>query len=120
MASILIVDDELSNTQALSLILGDEGYDVVVATNGATALSTLNSFKPDLILTDFMMPMMNGAQLVKAVRQSALHARVKIVMMSGASEESLLSAKPHYDAFLRKPFDIDMLLAQINCLLGTS
>jgi len=119
-ASILIVDDELSNTQALSLILSDEGYDVVVSASGATALSTLDTFKPDLILTDFMMPMMNGAQLVKAVRQSGLHPNAKIVMMSGASEESLLSVQSYYDAFLRKPFDIDRLLAQINRLLGTS
>ena len=118
MASIFIVDDELSITEALSFILSEEGHHVVVANNGATALSKLAEFKPDLILTDFMMPRMNGAELTRTVRQSEQHASVKIVMMSGALEASLHSVKPLYDAFLRKPFDIDTLLHQLHRLLG--
>jgi len=119
--SILIVDDELSITLALSLILGDEGYNVVVANNGATALSKLDEFKPDLILTDFMMPRMNGAELAQAVRQSEQHASVKILMMSGVLEESLPpDASAFYDAFLRKPFELDTLLNQIDGLLCSS
>ena len=119
MARILIIDDEHANAHALSLVLGCAGHQVSLANNGETALAKLDQVKPDLILTDYMMPRMNGAELAKSVRGSDLHAGVKILLMSGALEESLAEARPYYDAFLRKPFDIDVLFDQVHRLLDT-
>jgi DNA-binding response OmpR family regulator len=115
--NILIVDDEFSSTEALSLILGDEGYRVQVASNGRQALDKLDDPAPDLIITDYMMPVMNGAELTRAVRALPAHERTAILMMSGAPESMLRQGGALYDAFLLKPFDIDTLLEQVRRLL---
>lgn len=117
MRRVLIVDDEFSNLEALELILTEEGYAVSVASDGRQALEKIEASAPDLILTDHMMPVMNGAQLIKALRSDPRHAGIPILLMSGAPESMLRPLVTAYDGFLRKPFDIDTLLEQVESLL---
>ncbi|MCW7537344.1 response regulator [Aquabacterium sp. A7-Y] len=117
MPSILVVDDEFSNLEALALTLSEEGYQVAVASNGRRALEILDEAKPDLIITDHMMPVMNGAQLIEAVRAIDRHAATLILMMSGVPEAMLHGLAEGYDDFLRKPFEIDQLLERVKVLL---
>ncbi|WP_157991420.1 response regulator [Caldimonas tepidiphila] len=117
MRRILIVDDEFSNLEALELILSEEGYGVTVASDGRQALEKLEDAVPDLVLTDHMMPVMNGAQLIQALRSDPRHQAIPILLMSGAPESVLRPLTTAYDAFLRKPFDIDALLQRIKMLL---
>ena len=114
---ILIVDDEFSSTEALALILVEEGYEVATASNGRQALAKLDAFAADLIITDYMMPVLNGAELVRAVRVMPSYAHTPILVMSGAPQ-SMLPADIGDMNFLRKPFNIDRLLHCVSELLS--
>ena len=88
MKTSLVVDAEYANAEALSLILSEEGYRVVCASNGQQGLAKVREESPDLILLDFMMPIMSGPDMGRAVRASAEHAAVKIVLQSGLAEDA--------------------------------
>lgn len=107
---VLLVDDELSSAEVLALVLAGEGYEVTVAPDARQALARLQAAAPDLLVVDFMMPGMNGAELVEAVRADERFGRVPVLMISGAPEGALRPYAAHYDAFLRKPFGLDAFL----------
>ena len=113
---ILLVEDELSSAEVLALLLADDGYEVTVAPDGRQALLRLEEAAPDLLITDFMMPGMNGALLVKALRDMPRYAALPVLMISGAPESALWSYAVPYQAFLRKPFSLDEFLKVVASL----
>lgn len=115
-ARILLVDDELSSTEVLALVLAGEGCHVTVAADGRQALARLEEAAPDLLVTDFMMPGIDGAELLKAVRAMPRYERLPVLMISGAPESALKRYKVQYDAFLRKPFGLDEFLDSLAAL----
>jgi CheY-like chemotaxis protein len=115
---ILVVDDEFSSTEVLALILREEGFGVTVASNGRQALERLDDAAPDLVISDYMMPVMNGAEMARALRGHPGHARVPILMLSSVPESALKVHRDCYDRYLRKPFDLDALLEAVRSLLG--
>ena len=117
-ARILLVEDELSSAEVLALLLADDGYHVTVAPDGRQALLRLEEAAPDLLITDFMMPGMNGAELVRALREMPRHARLPVLLISGAPESALRPYKVPYQAFLRKPFALEQFLSVVGELLG--
>lgn len=114
---ILVVDDELSNAEVLALILHEEGFLVTVAGDGRQALERIEQAAPDLLITDYMMPGMSGVELARAVRQLPRHRNLPVLLMSGAAASTLSAHAQHFDAFLRKPFDIEALLKAVQSLL---
>lgn len=116
---ILLVDDEISGAQVLGMILAEQGYLVTVVGDGRQALARLEEAAPDLLVTDFMMPFMNGADLVRVVRAHAAHARLPVLVISGAPEAALRAYKLDYQAFLRKPFGFDAFVDTVRRLLPT-
>ncbi|TFZ00789.1 response regulator [Ramlibacter henchirensis] len=110
---ILLVEDEFSSAEVLALLLADAGYHVTVAADGRQALSRLEDAAPDLLVTDFMMPGMNGAELVKALRATPRYADLPVLLISGAPESALRPYKVPYQAFLRKPFALDEFLRAV-------
>jgi CheY-like chemotaxis protein len=116
--TILVVDDELANAEVLSLILQDEGYRVFCASNGRQGLERVAEVQPQLIILDYMMPIMNGADMGHAVRASAQLRHIKILMNSSLPEASVLQQFSGYDAFLRKPYNVDLALQIIARLLA--
>jgi CheY-like chemotaxis protein len=117
--TILIVDDELGNAEVLSLILEDEGYRVFCAANGRDGLDRVREVRPDLVVLDFMMPVMNGAEMGHALRANPATAHIKIVMNSSLPEASVAQRFALFDAFLRKPYSIDAALDTIRGLLAS-
>lgn len=115
-ARILLVDDEMSSAEVLALVLASEGYEVTVAADGHQAMSRLMEADPDVLITDFMMPGMHGADLVHAVRKIERFKDLPIMMMSGAPESALRSYGAPYDVFLRKPFGLDDFLGALLSL----
>ncbi|MBC7714602.1 MAG: response regulator [Rhizobacter sp.] len=114
--TILLVDDEKDILVALKELLEMEGYVVITAGNGKTGLQMYNDFKPDLIITDIMMPVMNGHEMIKLIREEPHLSQVPIIVMS--SVISLASAvDPQWNYFIRKPSGIDDLLKVIVKLL---
>lgn len=113
---VLLVDDELSGTEVLALILAGEGYQVTVASDGRQALARLAEAAPELLIVDFMMPGMNGAELVHAVRALDGYETVPVLLISGAPESALRSYQVPYQGFLRKPFSLEALLAALDAV----
>ena len=106
MAVVLVVDDEFGIVKLLEEVLTDEGHRVVIATNGRQALERAGKEKPSLVVSDFMMPVMDGAALVNAMRADPQLADVPVVIMSSMPEATVAERSPSYVAFLRKPFNI--------------
>lgn len=118
MKTILVVDDEQASAEVLSLILEDEGYRVYCAANGLAGLERARELRPDLIILDFMMPLMNGAELGLALRADAELRKIRILMNSSLAEANIRARFDGYDRFLRKPYDIDRALSAISELLA--
>lgn len=117
MKTILVVDDELANAEVLSLILEEEGYRVFCASNGRQGLDRVAEVRPDLVVLDFMMPLMNGADMGKALRASPATRHIKILMNSSLTEDAVREHFSEYDHFLRKPYSIDSALQVVAKLL---
>lgn len=114
---VLLVDDELSSAEVLALILAGEDYHVTLAADARQALARLDEAAPDILVVDFMMPGMNGAELVKEIRKNPRYENVPVLLISGAPEAALRRYDVRYDAFLRKPFGLDLFLRTLKGLL---
>lgn len=119
MKLVMIVEDEYGNAEVLQLLLEAEGYRVAAASNGKIALELLAGEKPALILSDFMMPVMNGAELGEAVRQDPALCHIPFVFMSATSQDVVRKAFPNFDAFLVKPFNLDTMLSVVERLVDS-
>lgn len=118
MRTVLVVDDEFGTVEVLVAALEDAGYRVLTAANGRRALERLEENRPDLVISDFMMPLMDGAALVLAMRSNPAYRDIPIIMMSAAPESALRKRLDGYEAFLRKPFRVPALLERIVSILG--
>lgn len=116
MRTILVVDDEFGTVEVLVAALEDEGYRVFTAANGRRALDILEENKPDLVISDFMMPLLDGPAMVAAMRNDPAFRDVPVIMMSSAPETALRKRLDGYEAFLRKPFRIAALLAVVRAV----
>lgn len=116
-ALLLIVDDEVDITDTYALFFELHGFDVMTANDGIAALSSLAGRTPDLIVSDCMMPHMDGVEFSRCVRALPATAHTPIILMSGAPELHELD-RATYDIFLRKPVLLPRLLAEIGRLLA--
>ena len=117
MKTILVVDDELGSAEVLSLILEEEGYRAFCAVNGRQALIQARDVVPDLVIVDYMMPLMNGAEFSRELRADPQFVDTKIVLNSGQPESAIREHFEDYDAFLRKPFKVETLLELVERLV---
>jgi CheY-like chemotaxis protein len=113
---VLVVDDEAALREAVAVLLRDEGYAVLTATDGRAALSVLATEAPDLVLMDVMMPGMDGREAYLAMRAHPNGRAIPIVLSSAAADPAGLD--PSISGFLPKPFDIDELLQLVARLLA--
>jgi two-component system, OmpR family, response regulator MprA len=113
--TILVVDDEPLIRDVLVDLLRDEGYAVVTADDGLSALEVVREEAPALVLMDVMMPRMNGCAAFRAMRGHIQGDGLPIVLMSAMAEPADLD--PEIAAFLRKPVDLEDLLALVARLL---
>lgn len=118
MKKILLVEDTLHLAEEISDLLRMAGYDVMMVSNGLSALGVLKTFKPDLILTDLLMPGMDGFELIGRIRGMEDYGHVPIVIFSAKAQEEdryramLVGA----DEFISKPCQATELLAAISTL----
>ena len=118
MKTILVVDDELGSAEVLSLILEEEGYRTFCAVNGRQALIQARDVVPDLVIVDYMMPLMNGADFSRELRADPQFDNTRILLNSGLPETAIRDDFDGYDAFLRKPFKVETLLELIQHFIG--
>jgi CheY-like chemotaxis protein len=118
--TILIVDDELGLLEVLEFILTDAGYTVVSALNGQDALARLEKTKPDLAILDFMMPILDGGSLIKAIRSNERLQAMPIILASALPEQTVRQRCAGFDTFLRKPYQTEQLMQEISRLIDHS
>ena len=113
--NILVVDDEEAMVESLKIGLESNGYRVFGAYDGKEALDHLfHGVRIDLLITDYLMPAMNGLDLLAAVRRS--HPTLSVMIMTAYAETSVLieALRNHCDSFIEKPFSLDQLLVEIE------
>lgn len=115
---VLLVEDELGLSKLMVMILEDEGYRVVEAANGAQGLARLEQEKPALIITDYMMPELNGYEMVCTIRKNPAFDDVPILMMSAALPQQL-PVGDLVDDFLPKGTGLERLVTTIRRLIET-
>ncbi len=119
MATVLVVDDEFGIVDVLETILTDEGYRVVTACNGKQGLMRLSAEKPNVILLDFMMPILGGAEMLRAMAAEPVYHRIPVIMISSLSEDVIAERCKGYAAFLHKPFRAAAVLSTVARVLGS-
>jgi UDP-3-O-[3-hydroxymyristoyl] N-acetylglucosamine deacetylase len=115
--TILIVDDEEGIRRTLSQVLEDEGYNVLVASDGPEALRLMSSLRPSLIILDIWMPGMDGMETLKEVK--FISPETPVLMMSGHATISTAVEATHLGAvdFIEKPFDLDKVLKRVESIV---
>lgn len=119
---VLIVDDEPNIVAALEFLLERRGYEVRVAANGEDAVALAESFRPDVMLLDVMMPKRSGYEVCQRVRERADMQHVKIVMLSAKGREAEVSKGLSLgaDLYITKPFSTRELVERIDALFGAA
>ncbi len=122
MVTILIVDDSSSLRQAFSSILSPLKMEVLLATNGNHAIQMLEQHTPDLVITDLIMPEMNGYELCRWIKNNPSTQTIPVLMCSTKSEEfdRYWGMKQGADAYMTKPFQAAELITTVQQLLKIS
>jgi CheY-like chemotaxis protein len=113
---ILVVDDEFDVLSAYTMLFEFRGFRVRTAGNGAEALAAARRERPDIVVSDYMMPIMNGADLCAAWRAEPALAAIPFILTSAGILPRALHVP--YDLFYRKPVAFDTLLDAIQQLIG--
>lgn len=113
---MLLADDDAEYVDAMTRLLEDEGYRVVVASNGAQALACALLEPPDIVLLDQRMPGMNGTQVNRALVDAGI--RRPVVLISGRDDAARLSRSSGTGYWLPKPFEVEQLLSTMERALA--
>ena len=117
--SVLIVEDDKNIQELLQLYLEKEGYAVTLADDGGQGLAKFRTIKPDLVLLDVMMPVMDGWTVCKTIRSESA---TPIIMLTakGELDDKITGLKAGADDYVTKPFEMKELLARIEAVLRRS
>jgi CheY-like chemotaxis protein len=118
MARILVANDNLDLLDCCRAILETDGHEVEAVADGRKAIWLARNWQPDLIVIDWVMPDMDGLTAIALLRADPATAKLPILLMSGTEGADEVAAHAGADAFLRKPFQSDELLAEVARLLG--
>ncbi len=117
MALILVVDDDPAIRDMVTWALSEEGYEVAQAGNGAEALRLVGRYKPVVVLLDMTMPVMDGWEFSRRLRDR--HGqRIPIICMTAAKDARQRSREIDAEAVLSKPFNLDELFARVSEFVG--
>jgi CheY-like chemotaxis protein len=115
---VLVMDDELGIAELIDAVLTDEGYRVLAATNGRQGLAVMAKDHPDLVFLDYMMPIMDGAEVLRAIVRDRAISGVPVVLMSSMPEAVVAERCSGYAGFMRKPFKIAQVVMIARKLLS--
>lgn len=117
--TVLVIDDERGFCDVVSVILESQGYEVQQAHEANHAFGLLTETVPDLILTDLMMPEIDGLSLIRRLRETPDWAQIPVVMVSAHSEPAIQESAKEAgaDGFIAKPFSASELRATVRAHL---
>ena len=115
-ATVLVVEDEASFVEALTIGLRREGFDVVVATDGAQALDMFDDVQPDIVLLDVMLPKISGIDVCRQLRKKT---QIPIIMVTakGAEIDTVVGLEVGADDYVTKPYRLRELVARMRAVL---
>jgi diguanylate cyclase (GGDEF)-like protein len=119
-SNILVVDDNPDKLALIEAALSLAGYNVTTAIDGVEALATIESYQPDLVITDVMMPRMNGYELAQRIRANPVTKFIPVIMQTAAgrrSEDLRRASEVGALGYITDPTDLDLLLARTRTLL---
>jgi DNA-binding NarL/FixJ family response regulator len=118
--TILLVDDEPGLREAVQAYLEDSGFTVHVASNATQGWELLQQISPDLVITDIMMPQVDGYQFLQQMREDPRYQAMPVVFLTarGMTSDRIQGYEAGCDAYLPKPFDPDELVAIVQGLLN--
>ncbi len=112
---VLVVDDELAIAETLCDLLDSVGHRAIAAGNGREGVKAFEAEKPELVVSDVMMPQLDGREMVRAIRSTERGKGVPIILMSAARDAGRDATIGH-DLFLPKPFDLGVFLGHVERL----
>jgi CheY-like chemotaxis protein len=114
-ARILVVEDEFGIAEVLQSALTDAGHEIMIAINGRQGLERLKEIRPDLVILDFMMPVVDGPGMLREMRNNPEYNAISAILMSSLPESAVAQeASGMYDGFLRKPFSLKKVLEIVD------
>lgn len=117
---LLLVEDEQTLAAIIADTLNDRGFEVTVAGDGETGLRKFRAGQPDVVVTDIMMPCMDGFTFVEHLRRSGVHVPVLFLSARSSADDVVRGFETGGNDYLRKPFAISELVVRIKALLGRS
>ena len=116
---ILVIDDEPEITDIIKAFLANAGYEVLVENSSVMGVEKAKSFRPDLILLDIMMPVMDGYEVCAAIKKNMELAGIPVLFLTGkdATDDGGQSFKSGADLFIKKPFSCERLLQMVKMVL---
>jgi CheY-like chemotaxis protein len=117
---VLIIDDSPSVLRLLQFVFESEHYDVVTASDGAEGLQKIGERLPDVVITDSIMPVMDGFEFLQKLKDQPSTSHIPVIMLTSEDPDSTdqLSREPKPDAFIRKSADFTPLLNKVSAALG--
>lgn len=118
-SKVLIADDEPNIVTSLEYLMLRSGYEVKIARDGDEVLALVESFRPDIVLLDVMMPRRNGYEVCQKIRERPDWRQIRVVMLSAKGREAEVNKGLSLgaDAYVTKPFSNQELIAKIGALL---
>jgi two-component system OmpR family response regulator len=117
MPKLLVVDDEPNILELLGASLRYEGFEIATATNGREAMQVARTFKPDALVVDVMMPIMNGFDMTRRMRADGMVAPVLFLTARDGTDDKVTGLTLGGDDYVTKPFSLDELVARLRALL---
>jgi two-component system, chemotaxis family, response regulator PixH len=120
MITVLVVEDTMSEQQLITLYLQEAGYKVINANNGKDAISKVNDQKPDVVVTDVVMPGMNGFELCRSLKKNPETQKLPVIACTSKNQEldRLWGMKQGVDVYVTKPFTREEIVRAIRSVAG--
>jgi DNA-binding response OmpR family regulator len=117
---VLIIDDEVEFASLLAMILGEEGYQTLVAYDGAAGLRLAKEAQPDVVIVDAVMPVIDGYEVCRQLRANEATVHLPLLMLTGRTLDSELeeARRAGAHACLTKPCEPDQLLQTVSSLVA--
>ena len=111
---ILIIEDDNDILDITTSVLNMANFEVTGTTGTNDIIALVNVHQPDLILTDYMLPGLTGGQICKLIKENKDTANIPVVLMSAYNKQAIAIGNFNYDAYIKKPFDINHLVNVIQ------
>jgi two-component system phosphate regulon response regulator PhoB len=116
--SVLVIEDDADILSTVENVLTFNNFEVTGLTHTNDILESIRQHQPDLVLTDYMLPGMNGGKICQTIKATPETKHIPVILISAYHRQAIKLANFNYDAYIPKPFDIDKLVNTINKLLN--